>query len=148
MAFIYSTTDFLFLPLVFIIALISHFLLDSIAIMTYHPPQRQQTKFWLYWHVLVYTSGIFMIIAFLLINSLFIVGIVGANLPDLWDWVLLRGILKSKNKRLYVHKYANKIRSLFINHVPDLSYNAWGVIPEFILIMIVCSSLIITFSTA
>ena len=121
----------LFYVTVFLLALLSHFILDSLAIMTYHPPQRQPTRFWLYWHMIVYISGIFFIFGALGINFLFIVGILGANLPDLWDWILLRGILKSENKTLYVHKYANSLRLLFKEKVPDLSYNKVGIIPEF-----------------
>ena len=141
----YPHADIFFLVSVFLIAFISHFIIDSLAIMTYHPPERQHTNFWLYWHIFVYVSGILLILIALISNPLFIVGILGANLPDLWDWVLLRWILKSENKKLYIHKYANKIRSLFKNHVPDLSYNTIGIIPEFILIVLTFSILFIKF---
>ena len=97
---IYPTNDILFYGSVFLITLFSHFILDSLAIMTYHPPTREHTNFWLYWHVFVYVSGIFLIIGSLTINPFFIIGILGANLPDLWDWVILRWILKSNNKKL------------------------------------------------
>ena len=111
--------------------------------MTYHPPERQHTNFWLYWHIFVYASGILLIVVALISNPLFIVGLIGANFPDLWDWVLLRWILKSKNKKLYIHKYANKIRALFKDHVPDLSYSNIGILPEFILIIFTFSFLFI-----
>ena len=55
-AYLYPTQNMLFFISVFLLALLSHFILDSLAIMTYHPPQRQETKFWLYWHLLVYVS--------------------------------------------------------------------------------------------
>lgn len=142
-AYLFPITDIFFFLSVFLLALLSHFILDSLAILTYHPPQRQDTKFWLYWHLLVYFSGFFMIVGFAVINPLLLVGILGANLPDLWDWIFLRGILKSQNKKLYVHKYAQKIRSYFVNYVPDLTYNNWGIVPEFILILIVMINIIL-----
>lgn len=131
---LYPRQDLIFFVMVFVIALLSHFILDSLAIMTYHPPNRQQTKFWLYWHIFVYLTGIFFIIVALVSNPLLIVGIIGANVPDLWDWVLLRWILKSTNKKLYIHKFANKIRSIFKNHVPELTYSKIGILPESVLI--------------
>ena len=136
--------DMFFYFIVFLCALLSHFILDSLAIMTYHPPNRQHTNFWLYWHIFVYISGFFLIIGSLYINSLFIIGILGANLPDLWDWVFLRAMIKSQNNKLYVHKYANKIRSLFKEQVPDLTFNKIGILPELILIIFVSFILIIT----
>ena len=141
LAILYPKTDPLFFILVFTFSLGSHFLLDSLAIMTYHPPDRQLTNFWLYWHILVYTSGTVFIISALIINPWFIVGILGANLPDLWDWIILRWLLKSTNKKLYVHKFANKIRSFFKSYVPDLTYNKKGIVPEFILIILVSISI-------
>ncbi len=134
---LYPNTDFFFIVSIFLLAFLSHFILDSLAIMTYHPPNRQHTNFWLYWHILVYVSGVLFIILALTVNPLFIIGILGANLPDLWDWVFLRWILKSQNKKLYIHRYANKIRSLFKSYVPDLTYNKLGIVPELLLITIV-----------
>lgn len=131
---LYPKQDLFFFIMVFLVALLSHFILDSLAIMTYHPPTRQPTKFWLYWHIFVYLAGIFFIIVALVSNPLFIVGIIGANLPDLWDWILLRWILKSTNKKLYIHKFATKLRSTFKKHVPDLTYSKVGIIPESVLI--------------
>ena len=142
LSMLFPQTDIFFFSLVFLLALFSHFVSDSLAIMTYHPPERQHTKFWLYWHILVYVSGISFIIVALIINPFFIVGILGANLPDLWDWVLLRWIMKSKNKKLYIHKYADKIRSLFKDYVPNLTYNKLGIVPELLLIFITIFSIV------
>lgn len=142
---LFPKADIFFYIIVFLTAFISHFILDSLAIMTYHPPTRQQTNFWLYWHIFVYVTGVVFIIVALSVNIFFIVGILGANLPDLWDWILLRWLLKSTNKKLYIHKYANLIRSLFISYVPDLSYNSLGIIPELILYVIVYISILIHF---
>ena len=102
--YFYPNSDIFFFSIMFVLAFLSHFILDSLAIMTYHPPKRQKTNFWLYWHLFVYISGIFMIFGFLYLNPLFIIGIIGANLPDLWDWVFLRGILNSQNKKLFIHQ--------------------------------------------
>ena len=140
---VYPKVDLLFYLVVFLTAFISHFMLDSLAIMTYHPPNRQNTKFWLYWHIFVYISGIIFILGSLAINPFLVVGILGANLEDLWDWVLLRWLLKSTNKKLYIHKFANKIRSLFKTHVPDLTYNSLGIIPESCLILLGYFSLVL-----
>lgn len=142
---LFPKADIFFYILVFLTAFISHFILDSLAIMTYHPPTRQHTNFWLYWHIFVYATGIFLIVVSLSINIFFIVGIIGANLQDLWDWVLLRWLLKSTNKKLYIHKYVHKIRSLFISYVPDLTYNRLGIIPESVLYLIVYISILVHF---
>ena len=133
---IYPKIDFFFLLTVFVLAFISHFILDSLAIMTYHPPERQHTNFWLCWHIFVYSSGILYIIILLTNNPILVVGILGANLTDIWDWILLRWLLKSQNKKLYIHKYAIMLRSFFKDHVPDLTYKKIGIIPEFLLIIV------------
>lgn len=143
LSILFPKADILFYVIVFLVAFISHFILDSLAIMTYHPPNRQDTNFWLYWHIFVYISGAIFILGSLFINPLFIVGIIGANLPDLWDWILLRWLLKSTNKKLYIHKYAGMIRSLFKDYVPDMTYSSLGIIPEVCLILLGYLSLVL-----
>ena len=134
---LYPSEDLIFLSIVFILAFLSHFFIDALAIMTYHPPEVQNTIFWKYWHIFVYGTSFFIIIGALLINPLFAVGMIGANLVDLWDWVLLRAILKSENKKLYIHKYVNVLRNPIKPYVPDMTYSHYGIIPEFFLILVV-----------
>ena len=115
-------------------AWLSHFVIDALAIMTYHPAERQHTEFWLYWHIFVFSSIPFVIIGFFLVNSYFIIGMLAANIPDIQDWIILRGILKYNNRKYYQHRMANFLRKPLIGHVPDFTYSRIGILPELILI--------------
>ena len=133
------TNDFIRVLLIIICCFSSHFFVDAIAIITYHPPERENTKFWLYWHVFVYSAGIFIFILFL---NPYWLGMLSAFVVDLWDWFFLRPIGNKFNKpdllqRYGVHFIANKLRKPLIQvGVPNLGHNPYGIIPELILIVL------------
>ncbi len=124
--------------LIALCALLSHFILDSVAKATYHPPQKLNENFWLTWHLVIYTVGIILLVIFIWYYWL---GIIFANLPDLWDWYTLRPIATRKQnpewgKKYYIHPFVDKFRSLFFNWVPDYRFKRWGIIPELLLMII------------
>lgn len=126
------TPTWLSVILIVIIAFCSHFLLDALAKSTYHPPERIHDNFWLTWHIFVYLIGFVIIGLFI---SEFWLGMLFANLPDLWDWYTLRNIASRKNqpewgKRYYLHPIANKIRHIFFSWMPNLNHNRVGILPE------------------
>ncbi|UCG90018.1 MAG: hypothetical protein JSU57_06025 [Candidatus Heimdallarchaeota archaeon] len=130
------TPTWLAVILVAIIAFYSHFFLDGLSRLTYHPPERIHDNFWLTWHIFVYLSGIIIIILFF---QGYWFGMLFANLPDLWDWYTLRNIASRKNnpewgKQYYLHPIADKVRSSLFMWTPNLNYKKTGIIPEVILI--------------
>lgn len=129
---IFPALDWLTVILIASCALLSHFVLDSLARATYHPPNRLNENFWLTWHLVVYTIGILLVIIFIWYYWL---GIIFANLPDLWDWYTLRPIANKKQnpdwgKKYYIHNLVTKFRNYFFGWVPDYTLKRWGVIPE------------------
>ncbi|UCG03268.1 MAG: hypothetical protein JSW11_04605 [Candidatus Heimdallarchaeota archaeon] len=124
--------------LVVVIAFSSHFLLDALARFTYHPPERIHDNFWLTWHIFVYLIG-FVIIGLCIWE--YWLGMLFANLPDLWDWYTLRNIASRKSqpdwgKSYYLHPIADKIRQLVFLRMPDLTYKRVGILPELSLIVL------------
>lgn len=134
----FITSPWISLILIVILAFCSHFLLDALAKTTYHPPERINDNFWLIWHIFVYGIGILFLIFFIWEYWL---GMLFANLPDLWDWYTLRNIASRMKqpdwgKRYYLHPLADNIRSKLFFWLPNLSYNRIGILPELILIAI------------
>lgn len=132
------TPTWLSVILIIITAFCSHFLLDALAKSTYHPPERIHDNFWLTWHLFVYLTG-FVIIGLFIWE--FWLGMLFANLPDLWDWYTLRNIASRKNqpewgRRYYLHPIANKIRQIFFSWMPNLNHNRVGILPELSLIVL------------
>ncbi len=122
--------------LIIVTCFLSHFILDPIALLTYHPPQREDTKFWLYWHLFVYGAGIFLLIVFF---NPYWLGMISANAVDLWDWYFLRPygnkIGKPNLQKKYgLHFIADIVRQPLIKiGVPNLGHKKIGIIPELIL---------------
>ncbi len=135
---IIPTPTWLSVLLVIIIAFCSHFFLDALSRSTYHPPERIHDNFWLMWHIFVYLTGLGIIILHFWNYWL---GMLFANLPDLWDWYTLRNIASRKNnpdwaKQYYLHPIADKVRSSLFMWMPNLIYKRTGIIPELILIIL------------
>ncbi|MHA1971728.1 MAG: hypothetical protein ACTSW1_01975, partial [Candidatus Hodarchaeales archaeon] len=123
---------------VMIFAFGSHFILDPLAKATYHPSQRLDTKFWLYWHMFVFITGLVIMAVFI---WKYFLGMFFANLVDIWDWLFLRETAKRKRdpdwgRKYYLHPFADKIRSKFFFWLPNLNYKQIGILPELIFITI------------
>jgi hypothetical protein len=129
---LFPEQNILVLLLVFFIAFTSHFFLDALAKVTYHPPVKEPGYFWAIWHIFVYSLGILIIILY--IQSFFL-GMLAANLVDLWDWVFLRNYANRRNqpewgKKYYLHPIADKIRQSLFFWVPNLNHSKIGILPE------------------
>ncbi len=123
--------------LIIIISFCSHFLLDATAKFTYHPSERIHDNFWLAWHIFVYLTGFTIIIIFFQIYWL---GMLFANLPDIWDWYTLRNIASKKNEpewgeKYYLHPIANKVRTVLFSRLPNFNHTKAGILPELLLII-------------
>ena len=135
---IIPTPTWLSMILLIICALCSHFFLDALATSTYHPPERIHDNFWLTWHIFVYLIG-FVIIGLFIWD--YWLGMIFANLPDLWDWIILRNVASRKNqpdwgKKYYLHPISDRIREWFFFWLPNLSYQRVGILPELGLIIL------------
>ena len=130
-----TTPSWLQLILIVILGVISHFFIDALAKVTYHPPTREPGKFWLYWNLFVFGLGIFMV---LLYFQVYWIGIFSAIIVDLWDWYFLRNYANRTSrpdwgKKYYLHPIADKIRGRFFSRLPNLNHSKIGIIPELIL---------------
>ncbi|UCC20615.1 MAG: hypothetical protein JSV62_04825 [Promethearchaeota archaeon] len=124
-----------------IFAFLSHFLSDAFSKLTYHTPEAMKNdKFWITWHIIIYTASIVTFIIFFLP---FWLGMLFVNLPDIIDWFILRPI-KNKKKRespdaiikknYSMHQISDWIRIKILFWLPDLTYKKYGVITELIMI--------------
>lgn len=133
-----------------IFAFLSHIITDGIAVITYHTPEaRNDDKFWVIWHIIIYAISIISIIIFIIP---FWLAIIFANIMDLWDWFILRPIQKRKKKKnpeskwgnnLYFHIIVDWFRDKFLYWLPRWNYIRSGIIIE--IFTIVITSLIIFF---
>lgn len=122
--------------LIVILAFLSHGLLDSVAVATYHPPEAMfDDIFWVASHTLWY--GL-LIVALVLYLRTYWYAILAATLPDLWDWFLVRPVFDWQlgnpelAETVYLHPYVVYQPSW----LPDLTMNPLGVLPELVLIVI------------
>ncbi|MHA1149782.1 MAG: hypothetical protein ACTSR8_16220 [Promethearchaeota archaeon] len=150
LCFIYFMFPFNFL-LTLILAFFSHFLIDTLAKITYHTPDpHPEDKFWVIWHIITPALILILLIWVLIINwtlfFFFLLGVIAANFVDIWDWMLLRpkhNKLKKKNpeakfwgENLYIHPIIDWIREHFIGFLPNLNENKKGVLFEITIILI------------
>ncbi|MFX0017529.1 MAG: hypothetical protein ACFFBT_16090 [Promethearchaeota archaeon] len=141
------------LILTMIFAFFSHFVIDTLAKLTYHTPEsRKEDKFWLIWHILILTSSTAIIVVFIVP---FWLGILLANLIDIWDWLILRTIRNRKRKKnpesnwanlnkYFIHNIIDWIREKPCSWLPNLNYKKYGIIVEIIFIVFL-SILILVF---
>jgi hypothetical protein len=113
----------------------SHFFIDALGKITYHPPTREPGFFWLYWHVFLYAFGFFLIFLYI---QLYWLGIISGLLVDLWDWYFLRNYANYTSqpewgKKYYLHPLADKIRGVLFSGFPNLNHSRVGILPEVIL---------------
>ncbi|MHA1191364.1 MAG: hypothetical protein ACTSP9_03595 [Promethearchaeota archaeon] len=123
-------------------AYLSHLVVDALSKMTYHTPDvHKDDKFWVIWHVIIYSASILSII-FLIIP--YWLGILFANIIDIWDWFILRPIKKRKVKsgsdpnwgqKWYLHKHADWVRDKFFGWLPNWRYKYFGIIIEVVIII-------------
>lgn len=125
--------------LIIVLAFFSHFLVDSVAKMTYHLKEAQpHDKFWVIYHIIIYTaSGI--VLVYFWNPYWWAMGI--ASIIDIYDWVFIRGIRKLKKNPLWlegyeIHPFIDKFREKFFRWLPDWNEKRFAVIPEAILIAI------------
>ena len=137
---------FLIFPLAIIFtiifAYISHLVVDALSKITYHTPDAHtDDKFWLMWHIIIYSVSLISLVVFIVP---FWLGILFANIIDITDWFILRPLRKRRSirqigvneqKLWYAHKHADWIRKKFFFWLPDLTYKYAGVSIEIILII-------------
>ncbi len=131
-------------------AFLSHFLIDALSKITYHTPEpRTEDKFWVIWHIIIL---LFSILSFGIFILEFWLGMLFANLIDIWDWVIIRNIQNYKKKKnsdskwcahCYFHPVADAVRNKLFFFLPNLNYRRIGIIPEIFLIS--CLSFFIAF---
>jgi hypothetical protein len=115
--------------LIAVLAVLSHYLLDCIAISTYHPykPHWDDTFFKIF-HI-VYAFALSGLIFIWFFNDYWWV-MLFSILPDIIDWYILRPIF---HKDPFVHPSIDKVRDALFSWLPDLKEKKWAVINEFIL---------------
>ncbi|MFX1551217.1 MAG: hypothetical protein ACFFB9_12740 [Promethearchaeota archaeon] len=129
-----------------IFAFFSHFLSDALSKLTYHTPEAmKKDKFWIIWHIIIYSASIVTTIIFFIPFWLIMVSI---NLPDVMDWFILRPIQNrkkrknpdsEKNKNYFFHQISDWIRNKLLYWLPDLTYKRYGVITELLVITLLIS---------
>ncbi len=122
-------------------AFLSHFLSDALSKITYHTPEAMKDdKFWIIWHIIIYSASIIVAIIFIIP---FWLGIFFVNLPDILDWFLIRPIKNRKNRKISgtkeeknyrLHQIADWIRIKLFFWLPDLTYKKVGIITELVTI--------------
>jgi hypothetical protein len=150
---------FIFFPLpiaillTIVLGFFSHFLIDSLAKMTYHTPEsHKEEKFWVIWHIITPTLIGVLVLWVVLINWMlvffFILGGVSANLMDIWDWVILRPKqrkIKAEDPNakfwgdnLFLHSLKDRFQEKVppFSWLPNWNYKKKGVIIEIITITI------------
>ncbi len=138
------------LILTMVFAFFSHFIIDTLTKMTYHTPEsRIEDKFWLIWHIIIVISSAAVLVVFIVP---FWLGILFANLVDIWDWLILRTIRNRKKRKnpesnwanfnkYFIHNIIDWIREKPCSWLPNLNYKRYGIIVEiffifFLLILI------------
>ncbi len=125
------------LVLVIIFAFFSHFLVDSLARMTYHLKEPQtKDKFWVSYHIIIYAASAVVLIYFW---NPFWIAMGFSVLIDIYDWGFIRGVRKLKQDPTWlegyeIHPLIDKFRNRFFSWLPDWNEKRYGVIPEAILI--------------
>jgi len=124
-----------------IFAFFSHFLSDALSKLTYHTPEAmKKDKFWTFWHIIIYSASIVVIIIFFIPFWLVLLSV---NLPDIIDWFILRPIQNRKkgknpgsewNENYIFHQITDWIRKKLFFWLPDLTYKKYGIINELLVI--------------
>jgi hypothetical protein len=126
-----------------IFAFSSHILSDIFSNLTYHTPKVMKgDKFWIVWHVIIYSVSALAVILFIIPYWL---AILSSYLPDIIDWHILRPIQKfrkrknseSKVKYKYlIHPFIDLLRVKLFFWLPDLKYKKHAIMTELLIISI------------
>ncbi|MFW9818760.1 MAG: hypothetical protein ACFFE5_04040 [Candidatus Thorarchaeota archaeon] len=124
-----------------VIAFLSHFLSDALSKITYHTSEAMKDdKFWIIWHVIIYSASIIVAIIFFIP---FWLALLSVNIPDVIDWFIIRplqnrkrkmGSEVSEEKNYRLHHISDWIRSKLFFWLPDLRYKKVGIITELVTI--------------
>jgi len=134
LCFTFFTFPFNFL-LTSIIAFSSHFIVDAFSKITYHTPEPHwDDKFWVFWNITVRVTGYTAIIIF----YPYLLAIIFVNLPDIWDWTIVRRIQRRRNidrkidyhRNNFFHRIVDKIREKTLFWLPYWIYEKKAVIIE------------------
>ena len=140
LCFMFFTFPFNFLFTI-IIAFLSHFIVDAFSKITYHTPEPHwDDKFWISWNIGIRIVGYSALIPF----YSYYLGMLFANLPDIWDWMIVRRIQKRRNidrkidyhRSNFFHKNINKIREKTFFWLPNWIYKKKAVLVEIIIIIV------------
>ncbi len=121
--------------LTIIICFFSHFLIDAVALITYHPSEpKPKDKFWVIYHIFL---GITAGIVFIWFWIPFWIGMICTSLVDLWDWGIIRGVRHIKKDpdlmtKYQMHPIIEKIRDKAFYWLPNWNENNLAVIPEIV----------------
>jgi len=121
-----------------LIAFSSHFIVDAFSKITYHTPEPHwDDKFWISWNISIRVVGYSALIPF----YPYYLGIIFANLPDIWDWAIVRRIQKRRNvdrkinyhHNNFFHRIVDKIREKTLFWLPNLIYVKIAILVEIII---------------
>jgi hypothetical protein len=129
--------------LTIIFAFTSHFFTDALSQLTYHTPEpHKEDKFWVTWHIIIFSLSILSIIILIIP---FWLGILFVNIPDLIDWFILRPIDNRKykenpdlkwRKSYLFHPLADWIRKYVFFWLPEWTYKKASISVEIIIILV------------
>lgn len=137
LCFIFFTFPFNFL-LTLIIAFLSHFIVDALSKITYHTPEPHwDDKFWVSWNIIVRVTGYIAIILFFR----YYLGIIFVNLPDIWDWTIVRRVQKRRNingkidfhHNNFFHRIVDRIREKTLFWLPNWIYEKKAILVEILI---------------
>lgn len=138
-----------------IFAFLSHFIVDTLAKMTYHTPEpHKEDKFWVRWHIITPIITLIVVIWAIVIGQFwfFLLGAFFANLVDIWDWMIWRplhnkrredGEEKKYDEGYFFHKAIDWLREKPFGWLPNWNYEKKGVIVELITIAVLWLSVIL-----
>ncbi len=137
LCFIFFSFPFNFI-LTIIIAFVSHFIVDAFSKITYHTPAPHwDDKFWVSWNIGIRVVGYSAIIPF----YPYYLGMIFANLPDIWDWAIVRRIQKRRNvngkinyyRNNFFHRIIYKIREKTLFWLPNWIHEKKAIIVEILI---------------
>ena len=138
LCFIFFTFPFNYLFTI-LISFLSHFIVDAFSKITYHTPAPHwDDKFWVTWNISVRVVGYGALIPF----YQYYLGIIFANLPDIWDWGIVRRVQKRRDpeRRInyhrsnFFHRIIDKIREKTLFWLPSWIYEKKAVLVEIIIV--------------